>query len=150
MASTSNRRHVWLRVLLASAIAASTLGWHAVARAQATAAAPTMQSSSERGVTVKVTPRPTPAGASEWEFAVVLDAHSEDLADDLLKSSVLLVNGREIRPSQWSGAAPGGHHREGVLKFAAPDQPAATLELRIQRVNEATPRVFRWDSAVLR
>ena len=105
MTSTSNRYHVWLRFLLAGAIATSTLGWHAVARAQASAAAPTAQSSSERGVTVKVTPRPTPAGASEWEFAVVLDAHSEDLADDLLKSSVLLVNGREIRPSQWSGAA---------------------------------------------
>lgn len=150
MTSTSNRRRVWHRLVLASAIAASTLGWHAGARAEATAAAPAAQSTSERGVIVKVTPNPAPAGATEWEFAVVLDTHSEELADDLAKSSVLLVDGREIWPSQWSGAAPGGHHREGVLKFAAPDQPAATLELRIQRVNEATPRVFRWDGAVLR
>ena len=150
MTSTSNRRCVWHRLVLASAIAASKLGWHGGARAEATAAAPGAQSTSECCVIVKVTPKPATADASEWEFAVVLDTHSEDLADDLAKSSVLLVDGREIRPSQWSGAAPGGHHREGVLKFAAPGQPAATLERRIQRVNEATPRVFRWDGAVLR
>jgi len=150
MRSTSNRRCVWHRFVLASAIAVSALAWHAGVRAQATAAAPAAQSTSDRGVTLKVTPKPAPAGATEWEFVVVLDTHSEDLADDLAKSSVLLVDGREIRPSQWSGAAPGGHHREGVLKFAAPDQPAATLELRVQRANEATPRVFRWNGAVLR
>jgi hypothetical protein len=72
------------------------------------------------------------------------------LDDDLAKTAVLLLDGRETAPSQRSGAVPGGHHREGVLKFSAPSQVPASIELRIQRVRETSPRVFRWDGAALR
>lgn len=140
---------VRLHDFLASAVivmAAGAAAWHAPAAAQGAA---TTQTTVERGVTVKVTPK-TLSGA-EWEFGVVLDTHAEDLKDDLEKAAVLFVDGREIRPSQWQGPGAGGHHREGVLRFpaAAATTPGA-LELRIQRSGEAAPRVFRWDGAALK
>lgn len=90
------------------------------------------------------------AGAAELEFAVVLDTHSADLDDDLTQTARLIVDGREFPPARWTGAAPGGHHREGKLSFALPLQPPQVVELRIQRRGEAQPRVFRWGAAALR
>ncbi len=139
-----------IRFIAGAVVAVAALAWHGAILAQAAPSAAPAQSSSERGVTVKVTPRPVPQGAAEWEFSVVLDTHSEDLGDDLLKTAVLLADGREIKPSQWVGGAPGGHHREGVLKFPAPEPAATSIEIRIQRGNEAAARVFRWDAAALR
>lgn len=100
------------------------------------------QSSSQSGVTVKVTPRAF--SGTEWEFEVVFDTHSQELNDDLLKASVLLADGSApSSPTGWQGDGPGGHHRKGVLRFKAAASPA-TLELRLQRPGEAAPRVFRW------
>ena len=101
------------------------------------------QTTVARGVTVKVTPGKL--AESGWEFAVVLDTHSEDLNDDLQKAAVLVVAGQEILPVQWQGAAAGGHHREGVLRFPAPSAKAGVVELKLTRAGEAAPRVFRWD-----
>lgn len=137
-----------LNALIATSFAAAAfamLGWHAPVVAQS---APATQSTVERGVTVKVTPRKLTG--PEWEFAVVLDSHSEDLKDDLQNAAVLMVDGREIRPASWQGPAAGGHHREGVLRFpSAGDSPSA-VELRIQRAGESSPRVFRWEGASLK
>lgn len=136
--------HTLQRLLIAAVVGVTAAAWQVELQAQAPAAT---QSSAAGGVTVKVTPRP---GPGEWAFAVVLDTHSASLDDDLAKSAVLVVDGRELAPTQWAGAAPGGHHREGVLSFPAPAQPATAVELRIQRAGEAEPRVFRWDGAALR
>jgi hypothetical protein len=136
-----------IHLVAAAVVAISAAAWHPWASAQAQP--PAAQSSAERGVTVKVTPKAVGA-AGEWEFAIVLDTHSAELNDDLVKSAVLLVDGNELRPVSWTGAAPGGHHREGVLKFPAPPQATKAVELRLQRAGEAAPRVFRWDGAALR
>src|SRR5512134_4163486 len=56
------------------------------------------------GVTVKVTPRSLATEAPVWEFAVVLDTHSVNLADDLARSSVLIdAQGRRHAPLMWEG-----------------------------------------------
>jgi hypothetical protein len=142
------RRRRSIHYVAAAVIATTALVWQAGALAQA---APTAtQSSSERGVTITVTPEPAAVDAAEWHFKVVLDTHSGQISDDLVQTAVLVIDGREFKPLQWSGAAPGGHHSEGVLAFAAPGQPVNAIELRIQRVGEAAPRVFRWDGAALR
>ena len=144
-------RRLPIQFIAAVIVATAALAWHASARAQ-TAAPPATaaQSSSERGVTVKVIPRAQAPGATEWEFTVVLDTHSENLGDDLTNAALLVADGREIRPIRWTGAQPGGHHREGVLVFPAPGQAATSIELRIQRANETVPRIFRWEGAELR
>ena len=107
---------------------------------------PPAQSSSERGVTVKVTPKAISPDSPRWEFRVVLDTHSGDLSDDLMKTATLLTSdGRELKPVAWTGAGPGGHHREGVLEFAVPAPWPSAIELKLERAAESAARVFRWQ-----
>lgn len=103
------------------------------------------QKDSAKGVTVAVTPGNLAAGAKTWDFAIVLDTHSQDLSDDLLQSAVLVDDrGNEHKALAWDGAAPGGHHRTGVLRFNAIEPRPQALELRISRPGEAGARKFRW------
>lgn len=109
-------------------------------------AAPATQSSVDRGVTVKVTPKALGSSDSRWEFSVVLDTHSADLSDDLVQSTTLTTDdGRTLKPVSWTGAAPGGHHRAGVLAFDVPAPRPVKIELRIVRPGESAPRIFRWQ-----
>lgn len=124
------------------ALAIMAAGWLPPVAAQPHTA--TTQTTVERGVTVKVTPKTT--SGAVWAFAVVLDTHTEDLKDDLQTTAVLVVNGREIPPVAWQGPGAGGHHREGTLTFAAPTEAPGAFEIRIQRAGEAAPRVFRWNA----
>lgn len=104
------------------------------------------QKSTDRGVTVTVTPQNLSRGAKTWDFKVVLDTHSQDLSDDLTKSAVLLdESGRGYMPLAWDGAAPGGHHREGVLRFKPLAAQPQAIELQIMRPGEPAPRLFRWQ-----
>lgn len=143
-------RQLCVRLVAATIVAATAIAWQATSHAEVLAPSSSTQSSVASGVTVKVTLKPNVLGADEQEFAVVLDTHSENLMDDLVASTVLLVDGREIRPVQWTGDAPGAHHREGLLKFPQSLKEAGAIELRIQRANEGAPRVFRWEGTALR
>jgi len=100
------------------------------------------QSSSVSGVTLKVTPRGL--NASTWEFDLTFDTHSQDLKDDLLRSAVLVAGGAQAAPLAWEGDSPGGHHRKGVLRFAAPTPRPAMIELHVSRPGESKPRIYRW------
>lgn len=103
------------------------------------------RSSSAAGVTVKVTPKDVAPGSATWAFDVVLDTHSRDLSDDLVKSSVLLdAQGARYSPLAWEGAPPGGHHRAGVLRFKGLGPASGAFELQIHRPGEGAPRSFRW------
>lgn len=103
------------------------------------------QKSSERGVTVAVTPKNVASDAKEWEFGVVLDTHTQDLSDDLAKSAALIdAKGGRHAPLAWKGAPPGGHHRAGTLSFAPLSPAPQSIELGIQRPGEPAPRSFRW------
>lgn len=117
-----------------------------VAMAQASPEATATQSSSDQGVTVKVTPKSIGSPDSRWEFAIVLDTHSADLSDDLTQSATLTTDdGRTFKPVSWVGAAPGVHHREGVLAFDVPAPRPSAIELRIDRPGESAPRTFGWQ-----
>lgn len=105
-----------------------------------------VRKSSVSGVTVAITPQNLAEGAVAWEFRVALDTHSGDLGDDLTKSAELVDNsGRRHAPTGWNGASPGGHHREGVLRFKPVSPRPSAIEIRITRKGEAVPRVFRWQ-----
>ena len=135
----------WMVATMASAgllmVTAPCVAW-----AQTPLAASTERSSSERGVTVKVSAKAVGQPGSPWEFAVVLDTHSADLSDDLAQSATLTTDdGRTFKPTGWLGAPPGGHHREGVLVFDVPTPRPGVIELRIDRPGESAPRTFRWQ-----
>lgn len=105
------------------------------------------QSSESGGVTIAVKPVDVSAGAATWSFQVSLSTHNQDLGDDLVRTAFILnrAGKKNESPTGWAGDAPGGHHRKGVLSFKALAPPPAAIELRIQRVGEKAPRVFRWD-----
>ena len=130
-------------------ILAATLGGVAAplaALAQTSADATATRSSSDRGVTVKVTPKLIGSLGSRWEFNIVLETHSADLSDDLTQSATLTTNdGRTLKPTGWVGAGPTGHHREGVLAFDVPPPRPGAVELKIARPGESAPRIFRWQ-----
>jgi len=133
------------RIAIALALAVAGLAAQPLA-AQGPASPLPARTSSENGVTVTATPGNLARDAKTWEFKIVLDTHSQDLGDDLVKSAVLVDGqGRQYRPTGWDGAAPGGHHREGVLRFEPVSPRPQTIELQIRRPGEARPRVFRWE-----
>jgi hypothetical protein len=141
-------------VLLAAAavsysiVTGGAIGLSAALAASSEAANPNLpaRTSSARGVTTKVTPRNLASNAGSWEFAIVLDTHSQELSDDLVKSSLLLDGaGGRHSPTAWDGAPPGGHHREGVLRFKPISPRPQSIELQIRRAGEDAPRSFRWQ-----
>ena len=134
---------IWIALALTAAgLAAQPL----LVAAQGAPASPAARTSSEQGVTVTVTPGSFAPDAKTWNFEIVLDTHSQDLGDDLVKSAVLVDGeGRQYKPTAWEGAAPGGHHREGVLRFNPVSPPPQAIELQIRRPGETRTRVFRWE-----
>lgn len=79
-------------------------------------------------------------------FEIALNTHSVDLSDDMVKISLLRDDaGKEYAPSAWEGAGPGGHHREGKLKFAAMTTKPKYIELVIKNLAKVSDRTFRWE-----
>ena len=73
---------------------------------------------------VTVTITPTRIDAEGAEFAGAFDTHSVDLDLDVDANAELTVDGTAWTDPVSDGAGPGGHHREGTLRFAA-DGPAS-------------------------
>ena len=136
-------KRTWIALALAVAgLAALPL----LVRAQSAPTPLPARVSTANGVTVTARPDSLARDARTWNFEIVLDTHSRELGDDLVKSAVLVDGaGREYKPTAWDGAAPGGHHRQGVLRFGPVSPPPQVIELQIRRPGEARPRVFRWE-----
>lgn len=101
------------------------------------------QTNKEGAVVITITPM-TQAG-NRWDFKIALDTHSEELTADLTKTTILIdENGREYMPISWEGDLPGGHHREGVLKFGPISQTSKTIELIIRGIGGMPERKFMW------
>jgi hypothetical protein len=137
----SDTRQVCVRRWITVVVAVAALAWTPMVLSQAVS--PQTRTSEAAGVTISVSP--SKIAGTEWTFKVVMDTHSGALVDDLQQTSVLLVNGAEFRPSQWT-APGGGHHREGVLVFTGFAAARGVVELRIVRPGEPSPRVFRWET----
>ena len=103
------------------------------------------RNSDAAGVRVAVTPKTVSAGAATWEFAVVMDTHTKPLNDDMARAAVLIDDaGRRHEPRAWQGDPPGGHHRKGMLQFAAPAGQPVSIELQISGIGGSGIRSFRW------
>lgn len=100
---------------------------------------------SEAAVTVKVTPMNISPEADSWDFEIVLNTHSVALDQDMRRVAVLIdAAGLPRQPQRWEGDPPGGHHREGVLRFQPPAAMPEILELRIRGIGGDSERMFRW------
>jgi hypothetical protein len=56
-------------------------------------------------------------GADGAEFELTFDTHSVDLDFDVAAAARLTVDGVTRPPGTWTGTGPGGHHRQGTLRF---------------------------------
>ena len=100
----------------------------------------------EVSVTVVVTPLDLSPQSAEWKFDVGINTHSVELDQDMTKIAVLTDNqGKEYKPVAWDGAAPGGHHREGVLVFRAVSPTPRSVELTIKDIGGSPERACKWD-----
>ena len=85
-------------------------------------------------VTAKVEPRQLDDQGAV--FAIALDTHSVELDADLARAATLTVDGVAWPGATWSGDPPGGHHRDGELRFAAAGPVTATVVLSIAGLDE--------------
>jgi hypothetical protein len=96
-------------------------------------------------VTVAVTPLDISTEVVEWKFNVIMDTHSVELDQDMIKITVLVDDqGKEYKPLRWEGAEAGGHHREGVLIFNQMIPTSKSIELKISTISDVV-RSFVWQ-----
>lgn len=101
------------------------------------------QTNNEGGVTIEVVPK----NIREGTFVIILNTHSVELNDDLTKIAVLRdENGNVYKPINWEGAPPGGHHREGILKFGQFSSMSKKIELIISGIGGIPERKFLWTT----
>jgi hypothetical protein len=81
---------------------------------------------------VEVALQPLRIDASGAVLEVVLDTHVTELDMDLTAGAVLDVGGQPWPTLAWEGDGPGGHHREGRLRFDAAGPAAGTVTLRLR------------------
>lgn len=98
----------------------------------------------QNSVTVTITPANISPQAGEWQFNVLIDTHSVELDQDMVKISVLIDDqGKEYKPLRWEGAEPGGHHREGMLVFKQITPNPKSLGVKISGIGNVD-RSFVW------
>ena len=98
----------------------------------------------QESVTVAVTPIDLSLNSKEWKFDIVMDTHSVELDQDMIKIATLLDDkGKEYKPLKWDGPA-GGHHREGVLIFNQITSNPKSVELKISNIGDVV-RSFTWQ-----
>jgi len=102
------------------------------------------QTHNERGIKVTAALQRTPGSVQTWDIEVTLETHTKTLNDDLAKAAVLVADGKQYLPLAWEGAAPGGHHRKGLLRFKAIVPKPASVELQIRLAADPSPRSFKW------
>ncbi len=100
----------------------------------------------EPPVTIEITPVEFGPAASQWKFNVIFSTHAGSLDFDPMKIAFITDDkGGVSRPIAWEGPGPGGHHREGMLLFNAPNPAPLNVELKIKDVGGVSERLFKWS-----
>ena len=105
-------------------------------------AAPGLETREMSAGEVDVTMEPVQLDDGGAAFTIVLDTHAVDLAADLTHAT-LEVGGTAWPVEAWSGDGPGGHHREGELRFEPAGPATGTATLTIPELPE--PVEATWD-----
>lgn len=111
-----------------------------------TAVAELPQQTSRTGaVEVSVKPENISADAQSWNFRITLNTHTAELGEDLSQAATLVDDGGgEFKPTAYEGDPPGGHHREGVLKFNPISPAPKSVTLKVRGVGGVAERSFSW------
>lgn len=79
---------------------------------------------------------PTRLDATGATFAISFDTYSVDLSLDPAASVTLDVDGTAWPIDAWTGAGPGGHHREDELRFNPRGPASGTARLTLSGLPE--------------
>lgn len=152
VAALPTRRHsrVWLVV---GAMAALFLALRGLAAwsdwrdngttTKAVGEAATLPSRTVEAGAVTVTLEPRRLDATAAIIKVSFDTHSVALDLDVARQATLVVNGTTWPAAGWSGDGPGGHHREGELRFTPAGPATGTSTLTIGGLPE--PVTASWN-----
>ncbi len=102
------------------------------------------QVSNEREIKITATLQPIQKEGQTWNVEVILETHTKALGDDLTKSAILIADEKQYMPMSWEGSPPGGHHRNGLLRFKVNVLQPQAMELQIRLAGDAAPRSFKW------
>ena len=130
MAATTRRRTTVL-VALTALLVIGLIGWWTFQRRTDTATPPGLEAQTVQAGAVEVRMTPLSIDRSGAVFDLVLDTHTVSLDLDLAGAAQLRINSDLAGTPVWEGPGPGGHHREGILRFTTPIPPGAAVELRI-------------------
>ena len=92
-------------------------------------------------VTIKLQPRQLDADGAA--FKISFDTHEVELDQDMVRQARLVVGETPWPVVTWSGDGPGGHHREGELRFTAAGPAAGIATLIIEGLPE--PVSATWE-----
>ena len=93
-----------------------------------------------RSITVKV--RPAAIDETGARFVVSFDTHTRKLNLDVAANANLVVDGKPWKVEAWKGDVPGGHHREGELRFVSGGPATGAAKLTIGGMGD--PVEFSW------
>jgi len=96
-----------------------------------TSAVPGMEARTVASGAVELQVVPEQLDESGAVFTVAMDTHEGELAADLAQTATLEVGGQPWRIRGWTGDGPGGHHREGKLRFDASGPPRGEVTLNL-------------------
>lgn len=104
-----------------------------------------LQAGDVNGLTVTVAPKEISQNAPIWVFAITLDTHSGDLSQDIIQAASLIgQNGDEHKSLIWEGDLPGGHHRQGILKFNALKPYPQIIKFKFKGAGGSGETIFIW------
>jgi len=129
-------------VVAAAAIVASTAGRGSSGDSDGPASSFVSRTADAGEVTVKATLQRLDAGGAVADM--VFDTHAVELDLDVPAGAVLTVGGLTWPTQGWEGDGPGGHHREGELRFAPGGPVAGEATLTISGLDD--PVTFRWPT----
>jgi len=125
----SRRRLVLL--VAAALVTMGATGWWIFGRAAGQGSPPGLGTRTVQAGAVEVRMTALTLDRSGAVFAVKLDTHTVALDLDVAGAAQLRVKGSTTSDASWDGSGPGGHHREGRLRFTTPVPAGAEVELRI-------------------
>ncbi|MFD8495799.1 hypothetical protein [Amycolatopsis sp. NPDC059657] len=125
---TPQRRRTIILLTLAVLLVAAAATWWAVTRTSTT---PGLEPRTVQAGAVEVRMTPLTLDTTGAAFRVEFTTHSGALDLDPATASQLRVNDQTIQGGTWSGPGPGGHHRDGTLRFTTTVPSGAGVELRI-------------------
>lgn len=85
---------------------------------------------------VEVTITPIRLDDTGATLQIALDTHSVELSLDMASAAALDIDGTAWPVESWTGDGPGGHHREGELRFIAQGPPFGAARLTITGLPE--------------